>query len=114
MATGSPRTWQSLPVDEEVQREVLLQKAARHRRTAMHLVGSGAIEATPCSVQAAPFSMANAESSRDVAQERELLSELLDLIATNKLSLARKVMDTKACMRSSGRKLRDRQGRRNS
>lgn len=99
-------------MDEEVQREVLLQKAARQRRRAMHLVDSGAIEDTPCSVQAALFSMANAESSGDMAQERELLGELLDLIATNKLSLARKVMDTTACMRTSGRNLRDRQGRR--
>ncbi|MFM7312055.1 MAG: hypothetical protein ACKO0M_02620 [Cyanobium sp.] len=52
-----------------------------------------------------------AEGSPDVKQEQELLGGLLDLISTNKLSLARKVMDTEAFMRARRRKLRDQEGR---
>jgi hypothetical protein len=107
----SEEYWQALPMDEEVQREVLLQAAARQRHSAMHGIDSGDIETTRSSVQAALFSLADAKSSPDVEQERELLGELLDLISTNKLSLARKVMGTQAFMRARGRKLRDQEGR---
>lgn len=106
--------WQALPIDEEVQREVLLQAAASQRRTAMHGIDSGDsgdIETTRGAVQAALLSLADAKNSPDVAQERELLGELLDLITTNKLSLARKVMGTQAFNRARGRKLRDQEGR---
>jgi hypothetical protein len=77
----------------------------------MHGIDSGDIETTRSSVQAALFSLADAKSSPDVEQERELLGELLDLISTNKLSLARKVMGTQTFMRARGRKLRDQEGR---
>jgi Ca-activated chloride channel family protein len=107
----SEEYWQALPMDEEVQREVLLQAAARQRHSAMHGIDSGDIETTRSSVQAALFSLEDAKSSPDVEQERELLGELLDLISTNKLSLARKVMGTQAFMRARGRKLRDQEGR---
>ena len=103
--------WQALPIDEKVQREVLLQAAARQRRTAMQGIDSGDIETTRGAVQAALISLADAKNSPDVAQERELLGELLDLITTNKLSLARKVMGTQAFNRARGRKLRDQECR---
>ena len=107
----SEEHWQALPIDEEVQREVLLQAAARQRRTAMHGIDSGDIETTRGAVQAALLSLADAKNSPDVAQERELLGELLDLITSDKLSLARKVMGTQAFNRARGRKLRDQEGR---
>ena len=107
----SQEQWLDLPADEEVQREVLLQRAARQRRTAMQGIDSGDIETTRGSVQAALFSLADAKNNPEVEQERELLGELLDLITTNKLSLARKVMGTQAFNRARGRKLRDQEGR---
>lgn len=105
----SGEQWQALPVDEEVQLEVLSQKAAQQPRTPMHGIVSGAIEATCSSVQAPLFSHAYAKSSPDLEQERQVLNELLDLIATSKLSLARKVMNTQAFTRTSGRKPGDRE-----
>lgn len=38
--------------------------------------------------------MPKRKNSPDLEQERQVLNELLDLIATSKLSLARKVMNT--------------------
>lgn len=107
----SQEQWLELAEDEEVQREVLLQKAARQRRSAMQGIDNGDIETTRSSVQAALLSLADVKSNPDLEQERQLLGELLDLISTNKLSLARKVMGTQAFMRARGRKLRDQEGR---
>ena len=44
-------------------------------------------------------------------REKQLLSELLELLSTDQLNLARKVMGTQAFMRARGRKLRDSEGR---
>jgi hypothetical protein len=52
-----------------------------------------------------------AQGSPEIDQERKLLAELLELISTNKLSLARKVMSTQSFMRARGRKLRNQEGR---
>ena len=44
-------------------------------------------------------------------REEQLLGELLDLISSDQLALARKVMGTQSFMRARGRKLRDQEGR---
>lgn len=76
--------WDALPVDEDVASAVVLQQAARRRQEAMQGIDRG--------------------------DEEQLLAELLDLIARDQLSLARKVMARQAFMRTRGRKLRDQAG----
>ena len=63
------------------------------------------------SVQMALDSLQARKGSRAVQQEEQLLGELLDLISSDQLALARKVMGTQAFMRARGRKLRDQEGR---
>lgn len=106
-----PDTWSQLAIDPEVQREVLLQHAARQRKQAMESIDQGDLSASLGSVQAALYSLQRAEATPDIQQERQLLQELLDLVSTNKLSLARKVMGSQAFMRARGRKLRNQAGR---
>ena len=73
----------------------------------MHGNDSGDIETTRSSLKTALFSLVEVRSRLDVEQERQRLGELLDLMSTNKLSLARKVMGTQVCMRARGLTLRD-------
>ena len=102
-----PLTWEQLAIDPEVQREVLLQEAGRQRQRAMEGIDQGDLFSTRGSVEAALCSLEMAEASPEVEKERQLLHELLDLISTNKLSLARKVMGTQAFNRARSRKLRN-------
>lgn len=102
--------WRALPMDLDVQREVLLQQTAGQRRRAMEKLDQGDSEQMLDSVQAALQSLGQVKSSPEIDQERKLLGELLDLISTNKLSLARKVMGTQSFMRARGRKLRNQEG----
>lgn len=102
--------WRALPMDPDVQREVLLQQTAGQRRRAMEKLDQGDSEQMLDSVQAALQSLGQVQSSPEIDQERKLLGELLDLISTNKLSLARKVMGTQSFMRARGRKLRNQEG----
>lgn len=62
-------------------------------------------------MQLALDSVQTIKGSSAVQQEEQLLGELLDLISSDQLALARKVMGTQAFMRARGRKLRDQQGR---
>ena len=75
----------------------------------MHGNDSGDIETTRSSLKTALFSLVEIRGRLDVEQERQRLGELLDLMSTNKLSLARKVMGTQVCMRASGLTLRDKE-----
>lgn len=102
--------WRAFPVDPDVQREVLLQQTAGQRRRAMEKLDQGDSEQMLDSVQAALQSLGQVQRSPEIDQERKLLGELLDLITTNKLSLARKVMGTQSFMRARGRKLRNQEG----
>ena len=105
-----PFAWKQLTIDPEVQREVLLQEAAQHQR-AMEGIDQGDLLSTRGSVEAALCSLEMAGGSPEVEKERQLLHELLDLISTNKLSLARKVMGSQAFNRARSRKLRNQEGR---
>jgi hypothetical protein len=75
----------------------------------MHGNDSGDIETTRSSLKTALFSLVEVRSRLDVEQERQRLGELMDLMSTNKLSLARKVMGTQVCMRARGLTLRDKE-----
>jgi hypothetical protein len=79
----------------------------------MHGNDSGDIETTRSSLKTALFSLVEVRSRLDVEQERQRLGELMDLLmdlmSTNKLSLARKVMGTQVCMRARGLTLRDKE-----
>jgi Ca-activated chloride channel family protein len=104
-------SWPELPVDEEVRRQVLLQQAARQRQEAMASIDRGDVQATTASVQLALSSLEQVKGSGEVQQEQQLLGELLELISSEKLAIARKVMGTQAYMRARGRKVRDQEGR---
>ena len=106
-----PLSWEQLTIDPEVQREVLLQEAARQRQRAMEGIDQGDLLSTRGSVEAALCSLEMAGGSPEVEKERQLLHELLDLISTSKLSLARKVMGSQAFNRARSRKLRNQEGR---
>ena len=106
-----PLTWEQLAIDPAVQRDVLLQEAGRQRQQAMKGIDQGDLLSTRGSVEAALCSLEMAETCPEVEKERQLLQELLDLISTNKVSLARKVMGTQAFMRARGRNLRNQEGR---
>jgi hypothetical protein len=86
--------WEALPLDEQVSEEVLLQQAARRRREAMQGIDRGDAGLSRASVQ----------------QEEQRLGELLKLISSDQLALARKVMGTQAFLRARGRKLCDQEG----
>ena len=103
-------TWEQLAADPEVQREVLLQEAGKQRQRAMASMDHGDIFNTRGSVEAALSSLEMAEASPEVDKERQLLQELLELISTNKLSLARKVMGTQVFNRARSRKLLNQEG----
>lgn len=75
----------------------------------MHGHNSGDIETTRSSLKTPLFSLVKVRSRLDVEQERQRLGELLDIMSTNKLSLARKVMGTQVCMRARGLTLRDKE-----
>ena len=103
--------WQQLPSDPEVEREVALQQAARQRRQAMQGIDRGDAAMGQAPIRAALESLQQLKGSADVEREKQLLSELLELLSTDQLNLARKVMGTQAFMRARGRKLRDSEGR---
>lgn len=103
--------WEALPVDEQVRHAVLLQQAARRRQEAMQGIDRGDAGLSRASVRLALDSLQTLKGSSAVQQEEQLLSELLDLISSDQLALARKVMGTQAFMRARGRKLRDQEGR---
>lgn len=103
-------TWEQLAIDPEVQREVLLQEAGRQCQRAMEGIDQGDLFSTRGSVEAALCSLEMAEASPEVEKERQLLHELLDLISSNKVSLARKMMGTQAFNRARSRKLRNQEG----
>ena len=103
--------WEQLPSDPEVEREVALQQAARQRRQAMQGIDRGDAAMGQAPIRAALESLQQLKGSADVEREKQLLSELLELLSTDQLNLARKVMGTQAFMRARGRKLRDSEGR---
>ena len=103
--------WDALPLEEAVVSAVLLQQAARRRQEAMQSIDCGDEHASRMVVQRALDSVRSFKGNSAVQREEQLLGELLDLISTNKLSLARKVMGSQAFMRARGRKLRDQEGR---
>jgi Ca-activated chloride channel family protein len=102
--------WDALPVDEEVRQEVLQQQTARRRREAMEGIDQGDAGMSRTSVQMALDSLQTLKGSSAVQREEQLLGELLDLISSDQLALARKVMGTQSFMRARGRKLRDQEG----
>jgi hypothetical protein len=86
----------SFPLVEALLRlPVVEQQAARRRHEAMQGIDRGDEHSSRLAVQ----------------REEQLLGELLDLLSTNKLSLARKVMGSQAFMRARGRKLRNQEDR---
>ena len=106
-----PSAWDALPLEEAVVSAVLLQQAARRRHEAMQSMDGGDEHASRRAVQRALDSLQAFKGNSAVQREEQLLGELLDLLSTNKLSLARKVMGSQAFMRARGRKLRDQEGR---
>ena len=77
----------------------------------MASIDRGDVQATTASVQLALSSLEQVKGSGEVQQEQQLLGELLELISSEKLAIARKVMGTQAYMRARGRKVRDQEGR---
>lgn len=106
-----PASWAQLPVDPEVQQEVLLQEAARQRRLAMDGIDRGDVDSSRSSVQAALHDLQQAPASPETEREQQLLQELLDLIGSDQLTVARKVMSSQAFMRARSRRVRNQDGR---
>ena len=102
--------WDRQPRDPDVNREVLLQKAAQQRRQAMEGIDQGDILSSSNSIKTALYSLAKEQNTPEIERERQLLDELLELISTDKHSLARKVMGTQLFMRARGKKLRNQDG----
>ncbi|WP_255125155.1 vWA domain-containing protein [Synechococcus lacustris] len=102
--------WDRQPRDPDVNREVLLQKAAQERRQAMEGIDQGDILSSSNSIKTALYSLAKQQNTPEIERERQLLDELLELISTDKYSLARKVMGTQLFMRARGKKLRNQDG----
>ena len=102
--------WDRQPRDPDVNREVLLQKAAQQRRQAMEGIDQGDILSSSNSIKTALYSLAKQQNTPEIERERQLLDELLELISTDKYSLARKVMGTQLFMRARGKKLRNQDG----
>ena len=102
--------WDHQPRDPDVNREVLLQKAAQQRRQAMEGIDQGDILSSSNSIKTALYSLAKQQNTPEIERERQLLDELLELISTDKYSLARKVMGTQLFMRARGKKLRNQDG----
>jgi Ca-activated chloride channel homolog len=102
--------WDHQPRDPDVNREVLLQKAAQQRRQAMEGIDQGDILSSSNSIKTALYSLAKEQNTPEIERERQLLDELLELISTDKHSLARKVMGTQLFMRARGKKVRNQVG----
>jgi Ca-activated chloride channel family protein len=102
--------WDHQPRDLDVNREVLLQKAAQQRRQAMEGIDQGDILSSSNSIKTALYSLAKEQNTPEIERERQLLDELLELISTDKHSLARKVMGTQLFMRARGKKVRNQVG----
>lgn len=102
--------WDRQPRDPDVNREVLLQKAAQQRRQAMEGIDQGDILSSSNSIKTAIYSLAKEQNTPEIERERKLLDELLELISTDKYSLARKVMGTQLFMRARGKKVRNQVG----
>ena len=102
--------WDHQPRDPDVNREVLLQKAAQQRRQAMEGIDQGDILSSSNSIKTALYSLAKEHNTPEIERERQLLDELLELISTDKHSLARKVMGTQLFMRARGKKVRNQVG----
>lgn len=102
--------WDHQPRDPDVNREVLLQKAAQQRRQAMEGIDQGDILSSSNSIKTALYSLAKEQNTPEIEKERQLLDELLELISTDKHSLARKVMGTQLFMRARGKKVRNQVG----
>ena len=102
--------WDRQPRDPDVNREVLLQKAAQQRRQAMEGIDQGDILSSSNSIKTALYSLAKQQNTPEIERERQLLDELLELISTDKYSLARKVMGTQLFMRARGKKVRNQDG----
>ena len=102
--------WDHQPRDPDVNREVLLQKAAQQRRQAMEGIDQGDILSSSNSIKTALYSLAKQQNTPEIERERQLLDELLELISTDKHSLARKVMGTQLFMRARGKKVRNQVG----
>lgn len=102
--------WDHQPRDPDVNREVLLQKAAQQRRQAMEGIDQGDILSSSNSIKTALYSLAKEQNTPEIERERQLLDELLELISTDKHSLARKVMGTQLFMRARGKKVRNQDG----
>jgi len=102
--------WDHQPRDPDVDREVLLQKAAQQRRQAMEGIDQGDILSSSNSIKTALYSLAKEQNTPEIERERQLLDELLELISTDKHSLARKVMGTQLFMRARGKKVRNQVG----
>lgn len=102
--------WDHQPRDPDVNREVLLQKAAQQRRQAMEGIDQGDILGSSNSIKTALYSLAKEHNTPEIERERQLLDELLELISTDKHSLARKVMGTQLFMRARGKKVRNQVG----
>lgn len=102
--------WDHQPRDPDVNREVLLQKAAQQRRQAMEGIDQGDILSSSNSIKTALYSLAKQQNTPEIERERQLLDELLELISTDKHSLARKVMGTQLFMRARGKKVSNQVG----
>jgi len=102
--------WGHQPRDPDVNREILLQKAAQQRRQAMEGIDQGDILSSSNSIKTALYSLAKEQNTPEIERERQLLDELLELISTDKHSLARKVMGTQLFMRARGKKVRNQVG----
>ena len=102
--------WDHQPRDPDVNREILLQKAAQQRRQAMEGIDQGDILSSSNSIKTALYSLAKEQNTPEIERERQLLDELLELISTDKHSLARKVMGTQLFMRARGKKVRNQVG----
>ena len=102
--------WDHQPRDPDVNREVLLQKAAQQRRQAMEGIDQGDILSSSNSIKTALYSLAKEQNTPEIERERQLLDELLELMSTDKHSLARKVMGTQLFMRARGKKVRNQVG----
>ena len=102
--------WDHQPRDPDINREVLLQKAAQQRRQAMEGIDQGDILSSSNSIKTALYSLAKEQNTPEIERERQLLDELLELISTDKHSLARKVMGTQLFMRARGKKVSNQVG----
>jgi hypothetical protein len=76
----------------------------------MEGIDQGDILSSSNSIKTALYSLAKEQNTPEIERERQLLDELLELISTDKHSLARKVMGTQLFMRARGKKVRNQVG----